>query len=41
MRAMAAAFLAIAVIAVGANWILTHSGYTELERTSPASVRLD
>ena len=38
---MLAAFVAIAVIAVGANLILDNIGYSSQERTAGSSVRLD
>lgn len=40
MRPMLLAFVAIAVIAVGANYILANMGYTDQQRTSAGSVRL-
>jgi len=41
MKAMLAAFVAIAVIAVGSNLILKNSGFSAQEQTSSPSVRLD
>tara|TARA_B110000208_G_scaffold3440_1_gene4653 strand:- start:29 stop:178 length:150 start_codon:yes stop_codon:yes gene_type:complete len=41
MKTMFTAFLAIAVVAVGANLILKQAGFSSQERTSGAAVRLD
>ena len=41
MKAMLAAFVAIAVIAVGSNYILSQSGYSAQDRATGAAVRLD
>jgi hypothetical protein len=41
MKIMCAAFLAIAVVAVGANLVLKQAGFSSQERTSGAAVRLD
>ena len=41
MKAMLAAFLAIAVIAVGANMYLKGAGFSAEERTAGSAVRLD
>lgn len=41
MRVMLIAFVAIAVIAVGANYILTHAGFSAAERTAGNAVRLE
>lgn len=41
MKAMLAAFVAIAVISVGSNMILSEVGFSSEERTSSPSVRLD
>lgn len=41
MKIMFAAFLAIAVVAVGANLVLKQAGFSSQERTSGAAVRLD
>ena len=41
MKIMFTAFLAIAVVAVGANRILKQAGFSSQERTSGAAVRLD
>ncbi|MCX2725549.1 hypothetical protein [Roseibium salinum] len=40
MKAMLIAFAAIIVIAVGANQVLDHLGFSSAERTSSSSVRL-
>jgi len=40
MKAMLIAFAAIIVIAVGANQVLTHMGFSSAERTASSSVRL-
>ncbi|WP_263289388.1 hypothetical protein [Tateyamaria pelophila] len=41
MKAMLAAFVAIAVISVGSNYILQQVGFSTQERASGAAVRLD
>ncbi len=41
MKAMLVAFVAIAVIAVGANMILGNAGFSAQEQTAGAAVRLD
>lgn len=41
MKAMLTAFAAIAIIAVGANQILTRVGFSSQEQGASASVRLD
>lgn len=41
MKAMLTAFLAIAVIAVGANFGLKEAGFSAEERLTAPSVRLD
>lgn len=41
MKAMLAAFVALAVIAVGSNLILGQVGFSSQERGSSAAVRLD
>lgn len=41
MKAMLTAFLAIAVIAVGANYALKNAGFSVADRTSGDAVRLD
>jgi hypothetical protein len=41
MKTMFAAFLAIAVVTVGANLVLKQVGFSSQERTSGAAVRLD
>ncbi len=41
MKAMLAAFAAIAVIAVGSNLILQNAGFSAEERGAGAAVRLD
>ncbi|MDE0303630.1 MAG: hypothetical protein OXI87_01915 [Albidovulum sp.] len=41
MRAMLVAFLATAVIAVGADFLLDQAGYSTIEKTSGAAVRID
>jgi len=41
MKAMLSAFVAIAVIAVGSNMILSEAGFSAQDRTSGAAVRLD
>jgi len=41
MKAMLTAFAAIALIAVGANFILGNAGFSSEERSSSSSVRLD
>ena len=41
MKAMLAAFLAIAVIAVGANLVLNEAGWSAQDRTAGSAVRLD
>ena len=41
MKAMLAAFVAIAVISVGSNFVLKNVGFSSEERTSGAAVRLD
>ncbi len=41
MKAMLTAFVAIAVIAVGANMILSQAGFSAQDRVSSDSVRLD
>ncbi|MDA8747465.1 hypothetical protein N9M66_04565 [Litoreibacter sp.] len=41
MKAMLAAFVAIAVIAIGSNMILSGSGFSAQERATGAAVRLD
>lgn len=40
MKAMLIAFVAIAVIAVGANYILGQAGFSSQERTAGSAVRL-
>ncbi|MES0812183.1 hypothetical protein ABLO27_22030 [Roseibium sp. SCPC15] len=40
MKAMLLAFVAIAVIAIGANQVLEHLGFSSAEQTSSSSVRL-
>ncbi|UXX84954.1 hypothetical protein [Roseovarius pelagicus] len=40
MKAMLAAIVAIAVIAVGSNMILTKAGFSSQERASGPAVRL-
>jgi len=41
MKAMLAAFVAIAVIAVGSNLYLSQAGFSSQDRASGAAVRLD
>ncbi|SFO84960.1 hypothetical protein [Tranquillimonas alkanivorans] len=41
MKAMLFAFVAIAVIAVAADFALDYTGYSIMERTAGANVRLD
>jgi len=41
MKAMLLAFVAIAVIAVGANFGLSQAGFSAQERATGSSVRLD
>ncbi|MFC6637340.1 hypothetical protein [Sulfitobacter sediminilitoris] len=41
MRAMITAFVAVAVIAVGANIILDNVGFSSQDRSSSNAVRLD
>lgn len=41
MRAMLTAFVAVAVIAVGANLILGSAGFSSQERGTSDAVRLD
>lgn len=41
MKAMLSAFAAIALIAIGANFILNNAGFSSQEQSSSASVRLD
>ncbi len=41
MKAMLAAFVAIVVIAVGANYILGQVGFSSQDRTAGDAVRLD
>ncbi len=41
MKARMTAFVAIAVIAVGANFILGNAGFSSQERSAGPSVRLD
>lgn len=41
MKAMIVAFVAIAVIAVGSNMILTEVGFSSQDRTAGPAVRLD
>jgi len=41
MKAMLSAFVAIAVIAVGSNLILSEAGFSSKEQGSSPSVRLD
>ena len=41
MKAMLAAFVAIAVIAVGSNLILKDVGFSSQDRATGAAVRLD
>ena len=41
MRAMLTAFVAVAVIAVGADIILDNVGYSSQDRGSSSAVRLD
>lgn len=41
MKAMLLAFLAIAIISVGANFGLSQVGFSAQERTTSSSVRLD
>ncbi|WP_428645029.1 hypothetical protein [Roseibium sp.] len=40
MKAMLIAFAAIILIAIGANQILEHMGFSSADQTSSASVRL-
>ncbi|MES0881102.1 hypothetical protein [Roseibium sp. SCP14] len=40
MKTMLLAFVAIAVIAIGANQALEHLGFSSAEQTSSSSVRL-
>ena len=40
MKAMLTAFVAIAVIAVAANWVLNHQGFSGAARYSGEAVRL-
>ncbi|WP_297580470.1 hypothetical protein [Roseibium sp.] len=40
MKAMLLAFVAIVVIAIGANQTLEHMGFSSAEQTSSSSVRL-
>ncbi|KIN70157.1 hypothetical protein Z946_11 [Sulfitobacter noctilucicola] len=41
MKAMIIAFVAVAVIAVGANLILGQVGFSSQDRTAGSAVRLD
>jgi hypothetical protein len=41
MKAMLVAFVAIAVIAVGSNLILSNAGFSSQDRAAGSSVRLD
>jgi len=41
MKVMFMAFLAIAIIAVGANLVLKQAGFSSQERTLGANVQLD
>ncbi len=41
MKSMLAAFVVIALIAVGANLILGNAGFSSQERSTSAAVRLD
>lgn len=41
MKAMLTAFVAIAIIAVGANLVLDNIGFSSQERTAGSAVRLD
>ena len=41
MKAMLTAFVAIAVIAVGSNLVLSKAGFSAQDRTSGAAVRLN
>lgn len=41
MKAMLAAFAAIAVIAIGSNLVLDNAGFSAAERSSGPAVRLD
>lgn len=41
MKAMLAAFVAIAVISVGSNVVLKQAGFSAQDRASGPSVRLD
>ena len=41
MKTMLIAFVAIAVIAVGANLVLDNIGYSSQDRAAGSSVRLD
>ncbi|WP_298291847.1 hypothetical protein [uncultured Litoreibacter sp.] len=41
MKAMLAAFLAIAIIAVGSNMVLNEAGFSSQQRATGSAVRLD
>jgi hypothetical protein len=41
MKAMLAAFAAIAIIAIGANFALQQAGFSAADRTTGDAVRLD